>query len=693
LPQPQTLLEGKYEILSKLREGGMGTIYRVRHRLLDQVRVIKVMRAHVVADPDLRRRFTDEARTATRLNHPNLCTIYDFALDEDGTGYLVMEFIDGVNLAELLTLRGSPGLALTLEIAHQSLLALAYLHQKGIVHRDIAPDNLMLTRDEKGRPLVKLIDLGIAKAADRTIEATATGVFLGKLKYASPEQYGSLPAHEKLDGRSDLYGLGVVLYELLTGVRPFAGDTPGELLRAHLFEPPLPFAESDPSGRVPPDLRQVILKVLEKRREDRYPSAEAFHSEIVQLQRHLRRPEDLEETRAILASLPRLERVSRDHVTPSAQDRLDRHFGAHTTPRPSDELLTVVPTVASEAKAPAGEPGPTLLAEEGRATAGRRRLIALAAGMAVVLGLVLLLRERVAAPAGAPGRPLASPALVPTSAAQPAVEPTPRPAVAEPTAAPSPEPVPPTSVPAAPEPAASAADRAALAASRSDASRARRASERAKAPQRAADSYARAHGKEREGQRLADSGREVEARTAFDLAARLYGQSEVAARSAPAPIFSPPAVSTSVPAVPPPPPPAVRAEPTRAAAAAPERETAPQIVPSPPPRPAPSEQDRIRDAVHRYEKAQSALDADLYVRVFPSVDRGRVAAAFENFRSQSVEFEIRRIQLEPGGTRAEVFGYEKRLAVPRAGSEQRINAERTMRLEKRGDSWVITELR
>ncbi|MGH9367736.1 MAG: serine/threonine protein kinase, partial [Thermoanaerobaculia bacterium] len=150
MQQPKLLLEGKYEILAKIREGGMGTIYRVRHRLLDEIRVVKVMQPHVVADADLKRRFLEEAKTAIRLKHPNICTIHDYAVDEDGTAYLVMEFIDGVNLADFLRSRGCPGVPLSIEIAHHALLALGYLHRKGVIHRDIAPDNLMLTHDEEG---------------------------------------------------------------------------------------------------------------------------------------------------------------------------------------------------------------------------------------------------------------------------------------------------------------------------------------------------------------------------------------------------------------------------------------------------------------------------------------------------------------------------------------------------------------
>src|SRR6266567_3312648 len=341
LPQPGTLIEGKYEILGKIREGGMGSIYKVCHKLLDEVRVVKVMRPEMIGDEELQRRFVEEAKTATRLKHPHICTIHDFALDDDGTAYLVMEFIEGINLADLMVSGHPPNLSLSLEIAHQALLALSYLHRKNIVHRDVAPDNLMLTHDEDGRPHVKLIDLGIAKAVDRDHRMTSTGVFLGKLKYASPELFASLLPGEKIDGRSDLYSLGVVLYELLTGVRPITGDAPAELLRAHLFLPPTPFEESDPEGRVPPEVRAVILKALQKKREDRFASADEFDREIVALRRQYAAPEDLEGTRAIVSRA----RDTRDSlavtVTPSAQDRLDRQFIAQATPHPLRPTHTV----------------------------------------------------------------------------------------------------------------------------------------------------------------------------------------------------------------------------------------------------------------------------------------------------------------------------------------------------------------
>ena len=221
-------VEEKYEILEKLRQGGMGAVYKVRHRLLDEVRVAKVLRSWALGSEDARSRFLREARVASRLRHPNLAVLHDFAVDEDGEAYLVSEFIDGWTLRDLLRRLGPPPLSLGLEIGRQSLKALGYLHRQRIVHRDISPDNLMLTRDVDGLPLVKLIDLGIAKALEDGSGATATGVFLGKPRYASPEQFGEAP----VDERSDLYSLGVVLYELLTGRCPIAGHDALSLMAA-----------------------------------------------------------------------------------------------------------------------------------------------------------------------------------------------------------------------------------------------------------------------------------------------------------------------------------------------------------------------------------------------------------------------------------------------------------------------------
>ncbi len=261
--------EGKFETLHKISEGGMGAVYKVRHILLDEVRVIKVVRPQHEGDENLKARFHREARTATRLRHPNIAAMHDFSIDEGGTAYIVMEFIDGRTLRQVLAENGPPTLAETLEIARQGLDALSYLHGQGYVHRDISPDNLMLTTGPDGEPLVKLIDLGVAKRVGGGHELTSTGMFLGKVRYSSPEQFSGAD----LDARSDIYSFGVMLYELLTGRIPIRGEDFSSFIGGHLYRSPISFHVSDPEGRIPVGLRQAVMKTLEKKPENRVGSA------------------------------------------------------------------------------------------------------------------------------------------------------------------------------------------------------------------------------------------------------------------------------------------------------------------------------------------------------------------------------------------------------------------------------------
>ena len=212
-------LEGKYEILEKLSEGGMGSVYKVRHRLLETVRVVKVMRPHLSADELMRARFVREAKLAIGLRHANLAQVFDFTMGDDGAFYLVLEYIDGLDLHRLAKAVGVVPLGVVLEIACQSLDVIGYLHRRDIVHRDISPDNLLVARDDDGGLLVKLIDLGIAKVSQAEENLTAAGTFLGKVRYSAPEQFRTEDGSE-VGPRSDLYSFGVVLYELLTGARP-----------------------------------------------------------------------------------------------------------------------------------------------------------------------------------------------------------------------------------------------------------------------------------------------------------------------------------------------------------------------------------------------------------------------------------------------------------------------------------------
>jgi serine/threonine-protein kinase len=269
-------LEGKYEVIAKIREGGMGAIYKARHRLLNELRVIKVMRPEVAQSADQRKRFLREAQTATRLRHPNIVAFYDFFVDEEDTAYMVMEYIEGINLRDMIRGCGAVPVALAIDLSRQCLSAFEYLHKRGIVHRDVSPDNIMMTRDEDGTLRAKLIDLGIAKIAQSKEELTAADEFIGKLRYSSPEQLTKSASSPQIDGRSDLFSLGIVLYEILTGVCPYGGESLHEIIGNRLDSPPLSFDVSDPKKRLPSSLKKTVLKALERSPGHRYQTAAEF---------------------------------------------------------------------------------------------------------------------------------------------------------------------------------------------------------------------------------------------------------------------------------------------------------------------------------------------------------------------------------------------------------------------------------
>lgn len=323
-------LEGKYEVLEKLHEGGMGAIYKVRHRLLDEVRVIKVMRPQHQSDDGLRARFLREAQMAVRLRHQHIAQMYDFAFDDAGHGFIVMEYVEGISLQELLARIGAPPLALSLELIRQTLTALGFLHRKGIVHRDISPDNVMVAQGDEGKPIVKLIDLGIAKVLASGTGLTVTGTFLGKLRYASPEQFGA--EGTAIDQRSDIYSLGVVLYELFTGAHPVPGDSPQQMIAGHLVRPPLDFATSDPNGRVPDDLRAIVLKAMAKNPNDRFQTVDALDQALAGVQARFPLSTD-ELTRALQQGTVRTT-TNQVPAPGSTQDRINAQFGMGATPRP-----------------------------------------------------------------------------------------------------------------------------------------------------------------------------------------------------------------------------------------------------------------------------------------------------------------------------------------------------------------------
>jgi serine/threonine protein kinase len=272
---PGTVLDGKYEILSRIGAGGMGEVFKARHLHLDAFRCIKVMKQELLADDVFRSRFLREARLATQIHHPNIAVVHDFFVGEGGN-YMVTEFIEGRTLRQWSAQRGPFPLALAADVGSQVLAGLDHIHRRGLLHRDISPDNVMLSFDADQRCVAKIIDLGIAKdlASGASADTTQVGVLIGNPKYMSPEQLGLLNEGEQLDGRTDLYSLGVVLYEILAGSPPFVSDTPHGYIMKHLTQPPRT------TEKIPEAMQSVILRVLEKDRANRYANARDFASAL-----------------------------------------------------------------------------------------------------------------------------------------------------------------------------------------------------------------------------------------------------------------------------------------------------------------------------------------------------------------------------------------------------------------------------
>ena len=267
------ILDGKYEITARLGAGGMGEIYKATHTLLGASRVIKVVHPQIAGNTDARDRFLREARVATKIQHPNVATLYDFAALPDGSHYMVWEFIEGENLAQRLRTGGTLPPRQAVNIAVQVLHGLEAIHRAGIIHRDISPENIMITPDNT----VKIIDLGVAKLDDAdTVSQTRTGIFVGKLRYAAPEQLGFLPEGEKVDGRTDLYALAMVVVELLTGRPPYEAKSPHEYFLHHAREIPMTTVELPANLPGSEVLQQVLQKALARNRNDRFATAHDF---------------------------------------------------------------------------------------------------------------------------------------------------------------------------------------------------------------------------------------------------------------------------------------------------------------------------------------------------------------------------------------------------------------------------------
>ncbi|MGH2574048.1 MAG: Stk1 family PASTA domain-containing Ser/Thr kinase [Actinomycetota bacterium] len=262
------LLSSRYRVEASLGQGGMARVYRGTDRTLDRPVAIKVLADHLAADPSFVERFRREAQAAAGLNHPSVVAVFDTGSD-DGIHYIIMEFVQGRVLQEIVQAEGRILPDRALEIAESVCSALTAAHDKGLVHRDVKPANIMITPDGG----VKVMDFGIARAvASDTITQTAT--VLGTANYLSPEQARG----DRVDARSDLYSLGVVLYEMLTGQAPFVGESAVAVAHMHLHEDPAPPSRLNPD--VGPALDAVVLRAMAKDPDQRYQSAEELRRDL-----------------------------------------------------------------------------------------------------------------------------------------------------------------------------------------------------------------------------------------------------------------------------------------------------------------------------------------------------------------------------------------------------------------------------
>jgi eukaryotic-like serine/threonine-protein kinase len=271
MPELQ-ILNNRYRLEERQAEGGMATVYRAMDLMLERIVAIKVLRKDLSSDPEFRERFRQEAKAAANLSHPNIVTVHDFGLDSDEL-FIVMEYVPGTDLKNILKNRRRLPIDEALSLITQACSGIGYAHRAGIIHCDIKPQNMLVTPDER----LKVVDFGIARALASIPADEKSEVVWGSPQYFSPEQARGAPPSPA----SDVYSLGVVLFEMTTGQLPFNGATPAELARQHQEASPPSPSKLNPG--ISPALEQIILKVLSKEPSTRYRTADQMGRVLIML--------------------------------------------------------------------------------------------------------------------------------------------------------------------------------------------------------------------------------------------------------------------------------------------------------------------------------------------------------------------------------------------------------------------------
>ena len=347
-----SIIAERYHVLKLLGAGGMGRVYLAEHVKMGRQSAIKVLHPAMVKDADAIGRFNREAANASRIDHPNVAAIYDFGETHDGLVYLAMQFIEGETLTQILKAHGALPPFRASDITRQAAEGLQAAHAMGIVHRDLKPDNIMVATDADGIDGVKVVDFGIAKATgEGSQQVTRTGIVIGTPEYMSPEQL----AGEELDGRSDLYSLALVAFNMLTGDLPFPSVSTQTLMIMRLTQPPRSLAEVKPDIAWPEELQAVMSRALERDANLRYATTREFARSL----------------HAATAMMPtRISAVKRTRVLEAAP------------PEPETKVVTSAPP-----SAPTGR----------RITRNRRRrTVTIGATLALALIVAIVLGTRVA---------------------------------------------------------------------------------------------------------------------------------------------------------------------------------------------------------------------------------------------------------------------------------------------------------